>query len=81
MASFVGVIKTLSAQYVQRLADVPRGRAHRLPRERIELSMPVEIPNDIADDSEDEEPAAVELPTDSASEPDEDPGGLNEEVL
>ncbi|KAJ8525377.1 hypothetical protein ON010_g15738 [Phytophthora cinnamomi] len=75
MASFVGVIKTLSAQNVQRLVNVPRGR---LPRERIELPVPVEIPNDIADDSEDEEAAAVELPTDSASEPDEEPGGLND---
>ncbi|KAJ8524490.1 hypothetical protein ON010_g16628 [Phytophthora cinnamomi] len=75
MASFVGVIKTLSAQNVQRLVNVPRGR---LPRERIELPVPVEIPNEIADDSEDEEAAAVELPTDSASEPDEEPGGLNE---
>ncbi|KAJ8535248.1 hypothetical protein ON010_g13491 [Phytophthora cinnamomi] len=81
MASFVGVIKTLSAQYVERLTGVPRGRARRLPRERIELPVAVEMPNDIADESEDEEPAAVELPIDCAFEPDEVPGGLNEEVL
>ncbi|KAK1944553.1 hypothetical protein P3T76_004465 [Phytophthora citrophthora] len=60
MATFVGVIKSLSAEYVQRLADIPRGRAHRPPRELIQLPVPVELPEDISDESEDEEPAAEE---------------------
>ncbi|KAK1941006.1 hypothetical protein P3T76_007712 [Phytophthora citrophthora] len=59
-ATFVGVIKSLSAEYVQRLADIPRGRARRPPRELIQLPVPVELPEDISDESEDEEPAAEE---------------------
>ncbi|RAW22672.1 hypothetical protein PC110_g20890 [Phytophthora cactorum] len=55
MATFVDVIKTLSSEYVQRLADVPRGRVRRAPRERIQLPVPVEITEDIADDSDEEE--------------------------
>ncbi|KAE9113789.1 hypothetical protein PF007_g10615 [Phytophthora fragariae] len=65
MATFVGVVKTLSAEYVQRVADVPRGRARRPVRERI---VPVDIPADIADDSDDDEPAAVELISDGSSD-------------
>ncbi|KAG2772056.1 hypothetical protein Pcac1_g16936 [Phytophthora cactorum] len=38
-----------------RLADVPRGRVRRAPRERIQLPVPVEITEDIADDSDEEE--------------------------
>ncbi|KAK1942829.1 hypothetical protein P3T76_005466 [Phytophthora citrophthora] len=33
MATFVTVIKTISAEYVRRISDVPRGRANRAPRE------------------------------------------------
>eukprot|EP00644_Phytophthora_capsici_P003990 jgi/Phyca11/108303/e_gw1.15.667.1 len=68
MATFVGVIKTLSSEYVQRLADVPRGRVRRTTREEIELPVPVEIPEDIADDSDDDEPLAHEYPSDGSSD-------------
>ncbi|ETI44943.1 hypothetical protein F443_10387 [Phytophthora nicotianae P1569] len=68
MATFVGVIKTLSSEYVHRLADVPRGRVRRTTREKIELPVPVEIPEDIADDSDDDEPLAVEVASDSSSD-------------
>ncbi|KAG3247896.1 hypothetical protein PI124_g7427 [Phytophthora idaei] len=49
-----------------RLADVPRGRVRRAPRERIQLPVPVEIPEDIADDSDSDEPLALEHAPDSS---------------
>ncbi|OWZ18206.1 hypothetical protein PHMEG_0007745 [Phytophthora megakarya] len=79
MATFVGVIKTISADYIQRLADVPRGRARRPQRERIQLPEPVEIPEDIADESEDEEPVVATLPSDSPTDEDEESDEDNEE--
>ncbi|KAG2960603.1 hypothetical protein PC119_g26341 [Phytophthora cactorum] len=78
VATFVGVVKTLSSEYVQRLADVPHGRVRRAPRERIQLPVPVEIPEDIADDSDEDEPLALEHASDSSldeeSNDDEDEG-------
>ncbi|OWZ09198.1 hypothetical protein PHMEG_00018138 [Phytophthora megakarya] len=67
MATFVGVIKTLSAEYVQRLTDIPRGRARRPTRKRIQLPAPINIPEDIGDDSYDDAPAVAELQSDSSS--------------
>uniref|UniRef100_H3H6G5 Uncharacterized protein n=1 Tax=Phytophthora ramorum TaxID=164328 RepID=H3H6G5_PHYRM len=78
MATFVGVIKTLSAEYIQRLADVPRGRARRPTRERIQLPVPVDLPDDILDDSDDDAPAVIELPSDSSS--DEEDGEAEQEL-
>ncbi|KAG2791735.1 hypothetical protein PC116_g28903 [Phytophthora cactorum] len=66
MATFVGVIKTLSSEYVQRLADVPRGRVRHAPRERIQLPVPIGIPEDIADDSDSDEPLALKHASDSS---------------
>ncbi|KAG3252150.1 hypothetical protein PI124_g3249 [Phytophthora idaei] len=66
MATFVGVTKTLSSEYVQRFADVPRRRVRRAPREQIQLPVPVEIPEDIADDSDSDEPLALEHASDSS---------------
>ncbi|KAF4142446.1 hypothetical protein GN958_ATG08359 [Phytophthora infestans] len=79
MTPFVGVVKLLSAQYAQRLTDVPRRRARRLPCERIQLPAPVVIPDYIADDSEDEKLPAVELVSDSSSEAEDRLGEVNEE--
>ncbi|OWZ14124.1 hypothetical protein PHMEG_00012435 [Phytophthora megakarya] len=76
MATFVGVIKTLSAQYVQRLTGIPRGRARRPIRERIQLPVPIDIPEDIGDDSDDDAPAVAELQSDSSSD---EEGGEDEE--
>ncbi|GMF39063.1 unnamed protein product [Phytophthora lilii] len=56
MATVITVIKTLSAEYVRRIADIPRGRARRVSRDRIQLPQPVTIDSDI--DSEVEEHAA-----------------------
>ncbi|GMF29793.1 unnamed protein product [Phytophthora lilii] len=56
MATFTSVIKTLSAEYVRRTAAIPRGRARRVSRDRIQLPQPVAIDSDI--DSEVEEHAA-----------------------
>ncbi|KAF1776698.1 hypothetical protein GQ600_26773 [Phytophthora cactorum] len=67
MATFVTVIKTISAEYVRGVADVPRGRARRVPRELIQLSQPVEIPSDIESDLEDE--AAAAFPTSDTALP------------
>ncbi|KAG3149957.1 hypothetical protein PI126_g11760 [Phytophthora idaei] len=53
-------------QFHYRLADVPRGRVRRAPRERIQLPVPVEIPEDIADDSDSDEPLALEHASDSS---------------
>ncbi|POM59936.1 hypothetical protein PHPALM_31268 [Phytophthora palmivora] len=61
MATFVSVIKTFSAEYVQRLTDVPRGRSRRPPRERIQLPVPVDLPDDIVDDSDNEAAVVLEL--------------------
>ncbi|GMF33394.1 unnamed protein product [Phytophthora fragariaefolia] len=68
MTTFVGVIKTISAEYVRRLADIPRGRVRHPVRERIQLPVPVDIPADIADDSDDDEPTAVEMISDGSSD-------------
>ncbi|POM67150.1 Hypothetical protein PHPALM_16893 [Phytophthora palmivora] len=51
MTVFVGVIETLSAGYLHRLAVVSRGRSRRVVREIIQLHIPVNIPSDIDDDS------------------------------
>ncbi|GMF25787.1 unnamed protein product [Phytophthora lilii] len=56
MATFITVIKTLSAEYVRRIADIPRGRARHVSRDRIQLPQPVAINSYI--DSEVEEHAA-----------------------
>ncbi|GMF25098.1 unnamed protein product [Phytophthora fragariaefolia] len=52
MATFVTVIKTISQEYVRRVADVPRGRARRIPREVIQLPDAIDIPSDIESDVE-----------------------------
>ncbi|POM65052.1 Hypothetical protein PHPALM_19312 [Phytophthora palmivora] len=65
MTTFVGVIKTLSAEYLRRLADVSRGRSRRV--------VPANFPSDLDDDSDDDEPLATEQPSDNSSnEEDED---------
>ncbi|GMF50266.1 unnamed protein product [Phytophthora fragariaefolia] len=46
MASFVAVIKTMSAEYVRRVADVPRGCAPRFIREQIVLPPVVDTTSD-----------------------------------
>ncbi|OWZ11092.1 LOW QUALITY PROTEIN: hypothetical protein PHMEG_00015947 [Phytophthora megakarya] len=61
-------IKTLSAESVGRLADIPRVRARRMTREVIQLTMPVEIPPDIEDDSDGDEPVALEQASDGSSD-------------
>ncbi|POM80007.1 Hypothetical protein PHPALM_2207 [Phytophthora palmivora] len=64
MTTFVGVIKTLSAEYLRRLADVSRGRSRRVVRETIQLPIPANIPSDLDDDSDDDEPWLLNsLPT------------------
>lgn len=78
MATFMGVIKTLSAEYNQRLAAVPRGRGRRPTRERIQLPVPVDLPDDILDDSDDDAPAVTELLSDSSS--DEEDGEAEQEL-
>ncbi|EGZ10479.1 hypothetical protein PHYSODRAFT_337290 [Phytophthora sojae] len=70
--------ETLSAEYIQRLADVPRGRARRTTRERFQLPVPVDLPDDIPDDSDGDTPAVTELPSDSSS--DEDDGEAVQEL-
>ncbi|GMF18379.1 unnamed protein product [Phytophthora fragariaefolia] len=52
MATFVTVIKTNAQEYVRRAADVPRGRARRIPREVIQLPDAIDIPSDIESDVE-----------------------------
>ncbi|GMF54372.1 unnamed protein product [Phytophthora fragariaefolia] len=52
MATFVTVIKTISQEYVRRAADVPRGRALRIPRDVIQLLNATDIPSDIESDVE-----------------------------
>ncbi|ETP11406.1 hypothetical protein F441_13076 [Phytophthora nicotianae CJ01A1] len=47
MATFVTIINTIADEYVWRIGDVPRARARRVPRERIQLPEPVNIPTDI----------------------------------
>ncbi|GMF38592.1 unnamed protein product [Phytophthora fragariaefolia] len=47
MATFVTVIKQISAEYVQQLNDIPRGRARRVPRETIELPTAVDLPEEL----------------------------------
>ncbi|OWY90379.1 hypothetical protein PHMEG_00041511, partial [Phytophthora megakarya] len=79
MATFVDVLKTISAEYVQRLHDVPHGQARRPQRERIQLPEPVEIPEDIADEPEDDEPVIAELPSDSPTDEDDESDEDNEE--
>ncbi|GMF17267.1 unnamed protein product [Phytophthora fragariaefolia] len=79
MTTFVGVIKTISAEYVHRLADIPRGRVRRPVCERIQLPVPVDIPADIADDSDDDEPTAVEMISDGSSDEEGQADDENEE--
>ncbi|KAK1935676.1 hypothetical protein P3T76_010371 [Phytophthora citrophthora] len=68
MATFVTVKKTIYAEYVRRISDVPRGRANRAPRERIELPDPADIPSDIESDvDESMDPAPVAVTSDSVS--------------
>ncbi|ETK83100.1 hypothetical protein L915_11621 [Phytophthora nicotianae] len=57
MATFVTVIKTI---HVRHVADVPRGRVRRVPREVIHLTHIVNTPSDV--DSEVEEPETVATP-------------------
>ncbi|ETK78200.1 hypothetical protein F441_16014, partial [Phytophthora nicotianae CJ01A1] len=59
MATFATVIKTIAAEYVRRIGDVPSARAHRVPRERIQLPEPVNIPTNI--DSDVDEATALSL--------------------
>ncbi|GMF48317.1 unnamed protein product [Phytophthora fragariaefolia] len=59
MASFVAVIKAMSAEYVRRVADVSRGRGRCVIRERIVLPPVVDTISDI--DSVNDE--ALPLPT------------------
>ncbi|GMF56168.1 unnamed protein product [Phytophthora fragariaefolia] len=59
MASFVAVIKTMTAEYVRRVTDVPRGRARRVIRERIVLPPLVATISDIDSDNDE----ALPLPT------------------
>ncbi|GMF25099.1 unnamed protein product [Phytophthora fragariaefolia] len=59
MASFVAVIKTMLAEYVRRVADVPRGCARRIIRERIVLPPVVDTTSDIDSDND----KAFPLPT------------------
>ncbi|OWY93835.1 hypothetical protein PHMEG_00036614 [Phytophthora megakarya] len=66
MTTFVSAIKTLLAEYVGRLAYIPRGCARRMPREAIQLPVPIEIPPDIEDDSDSDEPAALEQASDDS---------------
>ncbi|KAG6622105.1 Urease accessory protein UreG [Phytophthora cinnamomi] len=73
MTTNVSVIKTLSAEYVRRLADVPSGRAHRPPRERIRLPPPIEIPPDIQGD---DEHVADEHPAEESSDGEDDTVGV-----
>ncbi|KAE8909486.1 hypothetical protein PF003_g5890 [Phytophthora fragariae] len=58
MATFVTVIKTISQEYVRRVANVPRGRARRVAREVIQLSEVVDISADITSDVETTEAVA-----------------------
>ncbi|POM71675.1 Hypothetical protein PHPALM_11725 [Phytophthora palmivora] len=57
--------------------DVPRGRARRPPRDRSQLPVPVELPDDIANDSDDGVPVLLELSSDNSS--DEEDGVDDEE--
>ncbi|ETL30650.1 hypothetical protein L916_16416, partial [Phytophthora nicotianae] len=50
MATFVTVIKTIAAEYVRRIRDMPRALDRRNPRERTRLPGPVTIPTDIDSD-------------------------------
>ncbi|ETO65728.1 hypothetical protein F444_17012 [Phytophthora nicotianae P1976] len=59
MATFVTVIKTLAAEYVRQIRDMPRALDRRDPRERTRLPGPVTIPTDI--DSDVDEATAVAL--------------------
>lgn len=52
MATFVTVIKTVSHEYVRRVANVPRGRARRVAHEVIQLPEVIDIPADITSDVE-----------------------------
>ncbi|POM62196.1 LOW QUALITY PROTEIN: hypothetical protein PHPALM_28679 [Phytophthora palmivora] len=73
MTTFVGVIKTLSAKYLRRLADVSRCRSRRVVRETIQLPIPANIPSGLDDDSDDDEHLDTEQPSDNSSnEEDED---------
>ncbi|POM65201.1 Hypothetical protein PHPALM_19123 [Phytophthora palmivora] len=54
MTTFVTVIKTISQEYVRRVADVPRGRVRRVPRETIRLPEAFDIPPDIESDVEED---------------------------
>ncbi|ETP02409.1 hypothetical protein F441_20514 [Phytophthora nicotianae CJ01A1] len=54
MATFVTTIKQISAEYVQQLADIPRGLAQRTTRETIELPDPVDLPAELENSSDDE---------------------------
>ncbi|POM60056.1 hypothetical protein PHPALM_31131 [Phytophthora palmivora] len=49
MTTFVTVIKTISQEYVRRVADVPRGRVRRVPRETIRL--PPDIESDVEEET------------------------------
>ncbi|POM69389.1 Hypothetical protein PHPALM_14328 [Phytophthora palmivora] len=68
MTTFVSVIKTLSAEYDRRVADVPRGRVRRKSREAIVLPDTAEIPEDIKDDSDGDELVCVEQVSDDSSD-------------
>ncbi|KAJ8542629.1 hypothetical protein ON010_g12183 [Phytophthora cinnamomi] len=52
MATFVTVIKQISAEYVQQLADISRGRARRLAREPIVLPNAVDLPEELENTTE-----------------------------
>lgn len=89
MATFVSSIKQLSDRYVQQLADIPRGRAHRVLRETIRLPTAIELDSDIeSDDSEDELEMENQLPpllsgdnhSDFAHTGSEDPSDIEEEA-
>lgn len=52
---------------VQQLADIPRGIARRVERERIALPRPVAIPDDLTDSSSDEDGMEADDADSSAS--------------
>ncbi|OWZ19130.1 hypothetical protein PHMEG_0006672 [Phytophthora megakarya] len=58
MATFATASKTLFRAYVQRVADVPRGREPRVQSERIVLPKPITIHEDIVRDAEDQATAS-----------------------
>ncbi|POM62819.1 LOW QUALITY PROTEIN: hypothetical protein PHPALM_27970 [Phytophthora palmivora] len=55
------------AEYLRRLADISGGRQHRVVRKTIQLTIVVNFPSDVDEDSDDDEPLATDQPSDSSS--------------